>query len=179
MAVAKACCLTALEEMQLPVTPSALVIGGGLAGMTAALTIADQGFAVTLIERGTQLGGKAMLLTADRHGKDPRQAVQEVIARVNAHPKITMHTEAQVTAVSGYVGNFTTTVESKGASAIIHHGVTVLATGEQSVSAKPILLRAVTEDRHPDGLGEMLGGRSSRAENGQVGGDDSVRRLAG
>uniref|UniRef100_UPI0040571D3A FAD-dependent oxidoreductase n=1 Tax=Candidatus Electronema sp. TaxID=2698783 RepID=UPI0040571D3A len=129
MAVAKACCLTALEEMQLPVTPSALVVGGGLAGMTAALTIADQGFPVALIERGTQLGGKAMLLTADRHGNDPRQAVQEMIDRVSSHPKITVHTEAQVTAVSGYVGNFTTTVESKGASELIHHGVTVLATG--------------------------------------------------
>ncbi|MCW5206178.1 CoB--CoM heterodisulfide reductase iron-sulfur subunit A family protein [Desulfobulbus sp. F5] len=129
MAVAKACCLTALEEMQLPVTPSALVIGGGLAGMTAALTIAEQGFAVTLVEREKNLGGKAMLLTADRHGNDPRKAMQELISKVSNHPKIAVHTEAAVTAVSGYVGNFTTTVESHGASEIINHGVTVLATG--------------------------------------------------
>ncbi|MCI5196671.1 MAG: 4Fe-4S dicluster domain-containing protein, partial [Candidatus Electrothrix sp. AW5] len=129
MAVAKACHLTALEELQLPVTPAALVVGGGLAGMTAALAIADQGFAVDLVERGQELGGKALLLTADRHGKNPRQAVQAVIERVHSHPKITVHTEAQVTACSGYVGNFTTTVESKGASEIINHGVTVLATG--------------------------------------------------
>ena len=129
MAVAKACHLTALEELQLPVTPAALVVGGGLAGMTAALAIADQGFAVDLVERGQYLGGKALLLTADRHGKNPRQAVQAVIERVHSHSKITVHTEAQVTACSGYVGNFTTTVESKGASEIINHGVTVLATG--------------------------------------------------
>ncbi|MCI5132507.1 MAG: FAD-dependent oxidoreductase, partial [Candidatus Electrothrix sp. EH2] len=129
MAVAKACHLTALEELQLPVTPAALVIGGGMAGMTAALAIADQGFAVDLVERGQYLGGKALLLTADRHGKNPRQAVQAVIERVHSHSKITVHTEAQVTACSGYVGNFTTTVESKGASEIINHGVTVLSTG--------------------------------------------------
>ncbi|WYD81848.1 MAG: FAD-dependent oxidoreductase [Candidatus Electrothrix gigas] len=129
MAVAKACHLTALEEMQLPVTSAALVVGGGLAGMTAALAIADQGFAVDLVERTANLGGKALLLTADRHGKDPRQEVQAVIKRVNAHPQITVHNEAAVTAVSGYVGNFTTTVESQGASELIHHGVTVLATG--------------------------------------------------
>ncbi|CAK8723012.1 Heterodisulfide reductase subunit A [Candidatus Electrothrix laxa] len=129
MAVAKACHLTALEEMELPVTPSALVIGGGLAGMTAALTIADQGFAVALIERTQSLGGKALLLTADRRGNDPRQTVQAVIDRVNGHSHITVHTEAQVTACSGYVGNFTTTVESKDASELIHHGVTILATG--------------------------------------------------
>ncbi|MCI5191428.1 MAG: hypothetical protein D3905_16930, partial [Candidatus Electrothrix sp. AS4_5] len=91
--------------------------------------VADQGFAVDLVERGQALGGKALLLTADRHGKDPWQAVQAVIEQVQKHPQITVHTEAQVTACSGYVGNFTTTVESKGASEIINHGVTVLATG--------------------------------------------------
>jgi heterodisulfide reductase subunit A len=134
MAVAKACYLTALEEMQLPVTPAALVIGGGLAGMTAALSIADQGFAVDLVEQTEELGGKAVLLTADRRGNDPRQALQKVIDRVSGHPHITVHYTAQVTAVSGYVGNFTTTVESKTeenkrGSELIHHGVTVLATG--------------------------------------------------
>ncbi len=129
MAVAKAACLTPLQEMQLPVTPSAVVIGGGLAGLTAALTIAEQGFPVALVEREKTLGGKALLLTADRHGKDPRQAIQELMGKVSSHPCITVHTEAAVTAVSGYVGNFTTTVESKGASELIHHGVAILATG--------------------------------------------------
>ena len=58
MAVAKAAHLTALAEQQLPVTPSALVVGGGLAGMTAALAIAEQGFEVTLVEREKELGGQ-------------------------------------------------------------------------------------------------------------------------
>jgi len=129
MAVAKAAHLTSLAEQQLPVTPSALVVGGGLAGMTAAITIADQGFEVTLIERGKELGGRALLLTADRFGHDPRQTMAEMVARVRRHPRITVHTRSEIAAVSGYVGNFTTTVESGKKSIVINHGVTVLATG--------------------------------------------------
>jgi len=129
MAVAKARLLTALEEQQLPVTPSALVIGGGLAGMTAALAIADQGFAVTLVERSKALGGRALLLSADRNGNDPGEALQDLAGKIGSHPKITVYTQAEVTAVSGYVGNFTTTVTAAQASEVINHGVTVIATG--------------------------------------------------
>ena len=136
MAVAKACHLTSLEEQQLPVTPSALVVGGGLAGITAALAIADQGFSVTMVERGKTLGGKALLLSADRYGNDPRQTVQNLVNATNKHPKITIHTEAEVAAVSGYVGNFTTTVEGKKGSKIINHGIIVLATGGRPYEPK-------------------------------------------
>lgn len=129
MAVAKAAHLTALAEQQLPVTPSALVVGGGLAGMTAALAIAEQGFAVTMVEREKELGGRVMSLTADRFGLDPRTKVAELIAQVKAHRRITVHTKAAVAAVSGYVGNFTTTVETDKASAVVNHGVMVIATG--------------------------------------------------
>jgi heterodisulfide reductase subunit A len=129
MAVAKAAHLTALAEQQLPVTPSALVVGGGLAGMTAAMTIAEQGFEVTLVEREKELGGRAMLLTADRFGLDPRKAVAELIAKVKAHPKITVHAKATVAAVSGYVGNFTTTLDTGNGSVVVNHGVAAIATG--------------------------------------------------
>ncbi|MHB1014093.1 MAG: FAD-dependent oxidoreductase [Desulfurivibrionaceae bacterium] len=129
MAVAKAAHLTALPEQQLPVTPSALVVGGGLAGMTAAMTIAEQGFEVTLVEREKDLGGRTLLLTRDRFGLDPRKAVAELAAQIRQHPKITVHTRAGIAAVSGYVGNFTTTVDTDKASVVVNHGVTVLATG--------------------------------------------------
>ncbi|MBU0681520.1 MAG: FAD-dependent oxidoreductase [Proteobacteria bacterium] len=129
MAVAKALHLTALAEQELPVTPSALVIGGGLAGMTAALTIADQGFAVTLVERNTALGGQTLRLTADRHGNEPKKEIARLVARVRHHPRITVHSSAAVTGISGYVGNFTTTVAVEGASEVINHGVAVLAIG--------------------------------------------------
>jgi heterodisulfide reductase subunit A len=129
MAVAKAVHLISLAEQQLPVTPSALVIGGGLAGMTAALAIAGQGFAVTLVEREKNLGGRARLLSADRHGNDPRQVIRDLIVQVKEDPQITVLTKAKVVAVSGYVGNFTTSVATSKASKVINHGVAVLATG--------------------------------------------------
>lgn len=139
MAVAKAAYLTALQEQQLPVTPSALVIGGGLAGITAALAIADQGFVTTLIERGKTLGGRAMLLSADRFGNDPKQVVRDLISRVRKHAKITLYTQAEVRAFSGYVGNFTTTVAVNQGSEVINHGVAVLATGGRPYEANQYL----------------------------------------
>jgi heterodisulfide reductase subunit A len=129
MAVAKACKLTPLVEQKLSVTPSALVVGGGLAGMTAALSIAEQGFKCTLIEREQRLGGCTMLLTRDRHGNKPRQAVKALIAKVRRHPKITVITRAELSAVSGYIGNFISTITGQKESKVINHGVIILATG--------------------------------------------------
>lgn len=129
MAVAKARLLTPLQEQELPVTPSALVLGGGLAGMTAALAIADQGFACTLVEKEKKLGGRALHLTRDRHGNDPRQAIGELTAKVRQHEKITLLTEAELHTISGHIGNFTSTVAGPAGNTVINHGVVVIATG--------------------------------------------------
>lgn len=129
MAVAKASLLVPLAEQKLPVTAAALVVGGGLAGMIAALAIADQGFACTLLERGNELGGRALLLTRDRHGNDPRQRISQLIRMVQNHPGITVHTSATLASISGYVGNFTSTIATTTGSEVVNHGVVVLATG--------------------------------------------------
>ena len=130
MAVAKAAHFSALAEQQLPVTPSALVVGGGLAGLTAAWAIAEQGYETTLVERDKTLGGRAQLLTADRHGQDPRERIAALVTSVEKHPRITVLTLAEVAGVSGYVGNFTTTIHRFGKeSTVINHGVAVLAIG--------------------------------------------------
>ncbi|MEW6220688.1 MAG: FAD-dependent oxidoreductase [Thermodesulfobacteriota bacterium] len=129
MAVAKARQLVPLPEQQLPVTRAALVVGGGLAGLTAALAIAEQGFPCTLVEREQELGGRARLLTADRHGAAPRERIAALVRQVQAHPAITVLTGALVTALSGHVGSFTSTITTAGASTLFRHGVVVLATG--------------------------------------------------
>jgi heterodisulfide reductase subunit A len=129
MAVAKAAHLTPLAERSIPVTPSALVIGGGLAGLTAALALADQGYACTLVERETELGGQAMRITADHWGRDPRERLKALIQRAISHPHLRVLTESYVASVSGYVGNFTTTVASGSGTEVINHGVVVVATG--------------------------------------------------
>ena len=90
MAVARARHLKALPTGQLPVTPSALVIGGGLAGMTAALAIADQGFEVHLVEKEPQLGGNLRHVHSTLEGADVQALSQPSWwPRVQSHPKIT------------------------------------------------------------------------------------------
>jgi heterodisulfide reductase subunit A len=129
MAVAKAALLTPLEEQKLPVTPAALVVGGGLAGMTAALTIAGQGYETTLIEKSDRLGGQTRALSSDRFGGRPAAEINALIRLTEQHPRIRVLKESSVVSVSGYVGNFTTTVKSGDNSLVINHGVAVLATG--------------------------------------------------
>lgn len=129
MAVAKSCHLTALAELSLPVTRSALVVGGGVSGLTAALSIADQGYECVLVEREERLGGQALKLTSDRKGGSPREQALALAKRAGRHERIRILTKASVASVSGYVGNFTTTIATETGSELINHGVIVLATG--------------------------------------------------
>jgi heterodisulfide reductase subunit A-like polyferredoxin len=134
MAVARARLLRALPTGQLPVTPAALVIGGGLAGLTAALALADQGFAVHLVEKEAQLGGNLRHLHRTLEGADVPAFLTQLVRRVQDHPKITLHLRAQPAQVAGHVGNFktriTTPAEAGGAGEVtIAHGVLIVATG--------------------------------------------------
>ncbi len=139
MAVFKAARLTPLPERTINVTPSALVIGGGVAGMTAALTIAEQGFECYLIEKEDRLGGNALRLTSDRFGNDPRQKIKELIKQVLNHPKIKVFTLAHIEDISGYVGNFKTIVETSSGKQTLEHGVIILATGGRPYKPKKYL----------------------------------------
>jgi heterodisulfide reductase subunit A-like polyferredoxin len=131
MAVARSSMLKPLAEKRVPVNPRALVIGGGVAGMTAALSLADQGFEAVLVEREAELGGFANRLTHTIEGADIPALVEELKERLEAHEKVQVLTQSLVTGFAGYRGNFTTEVvvgpgmyERK-----INHGALVLATG--------------------------------------------------
>ncbi len=131
MAVAKALRLEPLEIQKVSVTPAALVVGGGAAGLTAALSLAEQGFDVHLVEREKALGGNLRRVNFLLSGEDPQAILEDLIDRVKAHPRIKLYLETSLENVSGYVGNFTSTLKGPEGSAVVNHGVVVLATGGQ------------------------------------------------
>ena len=131
MAVARAATLHPLHEKKISVKQRALVIGGGVAGMNAALGLADQGFPVVLVEKEEKLGGLANRLTTTIEGADVGNYLAELIEKVTSHSQIQVLTRSLIVGFSGFKGNFTTEVlvgpgmyERK-----INHGVVVLATG--------------------------------------------------
>ncbi len=129
MAVARAARLEPLQEFDLSVTKAALVVGGGVAGMTAALHIAEQGHPVYLVERERELGGTARRLQHTLEGLDVQAFVRDLVWKVYRHPRVHVLTDAKVTNAWGYVGNFVTRVEVRGRVRDLHHGATVIATG--------------------------------------------------
>jgi heterodisulfide reductase subunit A len=129
MSVARACHLEPLQEFELPVNKTALVAGGGIAGMTCALSIANQGHDVHLLEKEKDLGGMARRHAHTLEGLDVQAYLQDLIRKVYQHPLIHVSHDATVTDVSGYVGNFVTTVEAEGRVKTIQHGAAVIAIG--------------------------------------------------
>lgn len=130
MAVAKVLPQTPLYQLSVNVNQSALVIGGGLAGMTAALNLADQGYPVHLVEKTDQLCGFARRLDHTWQGEDIQPQLAKLTDRITGHSNITLHMESEVTGVEGFIGNFTSTLQAKdGATVSIEHGAGVIATG--------------------------------------------------
>jgi heterodisulfide reductase subunit A len=129
MSVARASLLEPLQEFDLPVDKSALVVGGGIAGMTCAISIANQGHEVHLVEKEKDLGGTARKLHYTLEGMDVQAYLRDLIGKVYQHSFIHVYTEATITEATGYVGNFVTKVKSDRGITEIKHGATVIATG--------------------------------------------------
>ncbi len=129
MSVARAARLKPLQEFDLPVNKAALVVGGGIAGMTCALSIAKQGHEVYLVEKSGELGGMARRIHSTLEGLDVQAYLEDLIRSVYRNPLIHVSHDATITDVSGYVGNFMTTVESDGRRREIKHGAAVIAVG--------------------------------------------------
>jgi heterodisulfide reductase subunit A len=129
MSVAKAGLTSQLTETDLGVTHSGLVIGGGIAGMTAALSLAHQGYPVHLIEKSDSLGGNANMIYRAYKGEEVASFVKELVKEVESEDRITVHMNSTITSVEGFVGNFKTDVSNGSSSETIDHGVAILATG--------------------------------------------------
>jgi len=129
MGVSKAALLQPLTESTMAVTQSALVIGGGVAGMAAAKNMSDQGYQTFLIEKSDVLGGQARNLHETWRGEDIQGYLKGLIDAVESDPGIDIFLDARITQVDGFVGNFNTTVTSNGKSRVLEHGVTLIASG--------------------------------------------------
>ncbi len=147
--VAKVKLAAPLYKKSMGVTKGALVIGGGLAGMTAALDLANQDFNVTLLEKTGELGGNLLHVRSTLSGKATRPELSHMIENVTHHPKIKTHLNSKIKKVSGYVGNFHTELEGNGAP--IDHGVVIVASGADELQPADYLYgkdeRIITQRR--------------------------------
>lgn len=138
MAVSKVRLLEPLQRRKVSVNHSALVIGGGLSGMSAAMEIAEQGYEVHLVEKEKQLGGNLRRIHFLFNGEKPQKQMASLIERVKGNDKIHLYTDTKILNIEGFFGNFKTTIETgsakqKTGSGIkkieINHGVVIVATG--------------------------------------------------
>ena len=137
MAVDRALELVPLTPARYPVVPRALVLGGGVAGMSAALSLADQGFHTYLVERTSHLGGMARSLRFTLEGLDPLKLIQELETRIFWHPNVEVFTQAKLISLEGAVGRFRSRVRQvkKGEwlERRLEHGVVLIATGGREI----------------------------------------------
>jgi len=130
MGIARLKHMDPLPLTRLPVARQALVVGGGIAGMHAALSIADHGYPVNLVEQSDQLGGNLLWLDQTIEGISVKPYLVEMIQAVDKHRLIDVHLQSSVTTAFGEVGDFYTTIENvEGDAQTIQHGVAILATG--------------------------------------------------
>jgi heterodisulfide reductase subunit A-like polyferredoxin len=152
MAVGRSRLLMPLYTEPQSLSHEALVIGGGVAGMSAALNLAQQGFGVYLVERERELGGRLRHIYYTADGGDPQAYLRELMGRVQADPRIEVLTGCKVVKSSGFVGNFKTTVVSVDdpTQRLIEHGVTIVATGGRGYRGDAYLLgqdsKVITQD---------------------------------
>jgi heterodisulfide reductase subunit A len=141
MAVNKAREIEPLERIKLKVIPKVLVIGGGITGMIAALNLASQKFETYLVEKEKEFGGHARHIYKTLEGGDVQKFLADIIERVKNNPLIHSYTEAEIETISGYIGNFKTSILwGKEKNRVeFEHGVVIVATGADAYQPKEYL----------------------------------------
>ncbi len=133
MAVAQAARLTPIKPQSFSILPSSLILGGGVAGMTAALSLADQGFQCYLIEREEFLGGVARNLHSTLAGQNPQEFLHDLMSQIFSHPNIAVLSRSELVRFEGHCGQFQSTVRQRTPAGshqlLLHHGVTIVASG--------------------------------------------------
>lgn len=136
MGVAKATLLEEGQEIKLPVKTDCMVIGGGIAGMNAALHIADQGFNAFIVEKEPQLGGllnHICFISHDNHKIQSAEILKKKIDEIEALPNVKVYTSAQIEKVDGYIGNYTVTLNTNGTNRKLDISTIIVATGMKEI----------------------------------------------
>jgi heterodisulfide reductase subunit A len=132
MSVAKAELLAPLKRVEIDVVQKALVIGGGVAGMAASLSLARQGFEVVLVERDSELGGNSRYIYYTIEERSVQDFLRKMVQEVSENELIRVYKNADIESVSGFVGNYITEIRlGDGSIEKLEHGVTIVATGAQ------------------------------------------------
>jgi len=131
MAVARAQLIRPLPQPTISVEPKALIIGGGISGMAAALGLAEQGFKAYIVEQSEQLGGNALMLAETWRGDQVAAQLGEMIMQVKEHPLIEVFTGATIKESSGFIGNFKTVITQDGKDSEVEHGAVIIAVGAE------------------------------------------------
>ncbi len=172
MAVAKAARMKPLAEQTVPVIPKALIVGGGVAGMTVALNLADQGFESVLLEKGAELGGNLGMLNHTLAGNETLKHMKDLIKQVNASQLIDVIINAKLVQTSGFIGNFDSVVSGGSAEAreerTLDHGVVVLATGGEEHRPAGYLLDENKQVLTQQELEKKLAGKAKNRAPGSV-----------
>ncbi|MFQ5816116.1 MAG: CoB--CoM heterodisulfide reductase iron-sulfur subunit A family protein, partial [Candidatus Hydrothermarchaeaceae archaeon] len=139
MAVGKARLLSPQQKGESDVMASALVIGGGIAGMRAVLDIADQGYSVKLVERGDSLGGSARRRRSPL-GKRPEDVVEPMVSSIEENPNIDVYLNSTVADLTGYTGNFEAKIENEDGGEALKVGAVLVATGSKELKPEGMYL---------------------------------------
>ncbi len=164
MAVYKAALLEPVQPVTVEMNHDALVIGGGISGMTAAMNMAEQGFKVSLVEREAELGGWCNKIRFGMEYEDVRAYITDLKAKIEANDLIDVYLGSQIVDAGGFVGNFTSTLQD---GTEIKHAVTIIATG-----AKPFKSNEYLNGQHDKVLSLMQ--QEAQLAEGSLGGDKNI-----
>jgi heterodisulfide reductase subunit A len=139
MAVARAQLIRPLPQPTISVNEQALVIGGGITGMSAALGLANQGYHTYLVEQSESLGGNGLRLLNSWRGDSIGEEMQGMVAQVQDHPRIDVFTRAEVKETKGFLGNFITTISQDGKEQSLSHGAVIIAVGAREYKPEEYL----------------------------------------
>lgn len=169
MAIAKSRTLEPLEEAKSPMTKRGLVIGGGLSGMAAALKLSEEGYETYLVEKEDVLGGQAKNINQTLEGEDVLPYLKTLTNQIESNKLIQIYKNTQIKEISGYIGNFKTTLETKDEGQLeLEHGIVIVATGAKEYEPSEYLYgqeeRVITqrklEEEMRDGKWEVKKGNT-------------------